>query len=807
MGERDGAAMGRAWPILWALLAVAIGCGSTSVSGGDADSIVATRASDIPAAEVAAAVDALRFRVASDPRDVLAHLELARLELVAGRPGAAIRHFAIARRNDALRPDDRVALGRLLVERFHARLAHGDGDAFRDLESAARLGGDLGSGPGVDLRAEAYFLAALSALRRGNRWGRRDGLDHLGEAAKLAPDDPRHAVVAPDRAPLESLAMAGAWLHRGGASKAARQALESYVTRGGREARALRAWVAARLWWGEDRVASGLRGELIAAGVSACPFSWSGEPADSPLQVAAVDAPGCAGTLWAVAIGDPWYAELVVERAAAESWRIVDPDDAAAWSLIALRRWLAGIGSFDDRSEMLDRIDVAKVASSPELPVWAAPTLRRLAGDPTMVQALDRALAASDGLESGQRLLLAAEAALAGRSPAVVAELLAPVTGPGLASDGWLLRFLLAGPRSDSMAEILRKVTDPAVRRRLVRRHPAVAVMPPRGGRDDRAVSTVGDVVSRDEVVALAGIVAGYFRDPTVADRRAGDFVDGAPYIGQRGPVVAGLFLALGEPGRARLWWQRVVAASPRHASHVHELGAALAAAGDGEAAAVRFVAAAALSGDTGHTSLRAADELLATGHTLLAIAAGRRALPITAPVRRAPVYRVLARAMTELGRDQEAAEMGRRGGLAPKVRASGSGSGDGLPDGQSALIRAARWNPDDERILQRLAERAALASEEREAAIAGLLALALQPGLEASARGGTAGRWDEMPMSRARRWDRARRAARALRRVSAGDSHRTLRRIADRVRAVWGGANGGGAPGRVIPGAARTGR
>ena len=746
----------RAFLSLWVLVAGSVGCASAPSSSGAAASGGAN-GSDIPAGELAVAIEELRFRIASRPRDVAAHLELARLEQAAGRPGAAIRHFEIARRNDALLPDDRVTLHRLLIARFRTRLARGDGDAHRDLETAAGLIGDRaagpGFGPGTQLVREAHFLAVLSELRRGNRWGDREAGDHLAAAGEVAPGDPRLVAMTPGQAPLESLAVAAMWLHRGGARRAARQALESYVGRGGREPGVLRAWVAARAWWGEERLGFELRRDLATAGVSACPFSWGREDGDAP----PAGAPGCAGTLWSVATGDLAYAELVVERAVAESWSVQDPSEAAAWSLIALRRWLAGVGEYH-------------------------------AG------ALDPAPATTPGLESGQRLLVAAESALAGGSPAAVGEILAAVSDPALVSDAWVLRLLVAVPGSADVAGILSSAPGPAVRRRLVRRLPASVVIPPRDGSDPSVAASAPDVVSREEVIALAEVAEGYFLDPAVADRRAGDFVDGVPYIGQRGPMVAALFLALGDPDRARLWWQRIVALSPRHPDHVYEFAAALAAAGDGEAAAVRFVAAAALSGDPGHTSLRAARELLATGHGVLALSAGRRALSITAPVRRAPVYRVLARAMTELGRDDEAAEMLARSRPARR-REPASASPEGALDGPGP-VRNPRWYPDDEWLHQQLAERAAPGSREREAAMATLLALALEPSLERVEDGETVVVPGELPAVRARRWDRARRAARALQSVSSRDSHRTLRRIVAGIHAGWSRARGGGGPG-----------
>ena len=723
-----------------------------------------------------------------------AHLELARLEARAGRPGAALRHFEIARRNDALTRADGDVLADLLVTRFGQRLAHGDGQAYRDIEAAISIAGDRIASTTLELRAEARFLAALAAFRRGNRWGRREGREHLARAGELAPSDPRLAARAPQDATPDSLAAAALWLYRGGALREAKDLLDRYASSGGGDAAALRAWVATRVWWGDDRTEPAVHRRLQDAGVSTCALATTaGDSLPSD----------CAAGLWSVAVGDRAQAALVAERAAVHGWRTSDATEAAAWAVIGLRGWLDGRTSWS--GFVRQRCDVAGVAAAADLAPEAAATFLRLAGRPDQARAaLDRAITAAldpkraiAGEAAGYGLLLAAEAALVGTYPDdVVAALGArainlaqnSAQNSALVEDLWLFAALRAG----GQAEILAQAPGPAAAQRYWWRNPH---------------ALVGDESRRVEVTALMDVARGYLHDPAVADREAGDFVDGVAYIGRRGPMVAALFAAMGDSQRARAWAQRVVAANPRNPVHVFALAASVAAAGDATRAAVDFTAAAATSGDSGATSLQAARVLSATGHPLEAIAMGRRALAVTAPLGRAPVYRVVARAMTAMGRDGEAARARARAErLAPADRplepknqpAGGVGEGPGDPSdvamalararaagspeaARAILLDAAAWNPDDERLYGELAQISRPGSAAHERAVTTLFALAIAPSLAPSAA-------VEPPAHRIARLERARRASGQLQRAI-GDARdpawRGLaRRLAGRARA-----------------------
>ncbi|MCG8418326.1 MAG: hypothetical protein MJE77_10325 [Proteobacteria bacterium] len=766
--------------------------------------------------DVDAAIESLRFRVASDNSDLDAHRRLARLELRARRPGAALRHFEVARRNNDLNDADRRALARLRADRFRARLDRGDGAAYRDAEAVSVL--DADRLPSRQQRAEARFLAALVALRRGNQWGERAAAEHLAAAASLAPSDPRVAVKAPERAALADVGRAALWLHDGGALRVSRRLLELYFSRGGRQSRVLRALVASRLWWGDENADFVFRRQLAGAGVSACAFASLPVLASSPSQPHTVSrrasGPGCAGTLWSVATGDGDFARLVRQRAVIDAWRTSDPGDAAAWALLLLRTWLAGQGSWS--SELGRRVDIASVASSSNLPLFAAPTFLRLAGRAEdSARALDRVLAtmlpgrrpASDVVEDGaagagspsalgRQLLIAAEAALA-RRPAPVVAALTAVASPApsaLVDDLWLVGALHTRSVGDRkrLADILSRAPNRHARDRFRRRDPDTVLAAPR---------------SRAEIQALAEIATAHLYDPAVADRQAGDFVDGDPDIGRRGPMVAALFAALGDVARAHLWWRRIAAQNPREPHGAFELGAALCAAGDPVAAEVHFTAAAATSGDAGTSSLRAARVLVAHGHALEAIAWARRALALTAPMRRPAVYRVLAEAMTMLGRHREAATMRRhaagQAGAEPPERTTdnrptaATGQTDMLDPGDAsavlasirqtenrdrvhkALFWAIAWNPDDERLYAELARVAPRPSWTRDYSLAALLVLALGPTLDPPGSDQPGAFRDSAAAS-----DRARRARRALQAALRGqkeDVPRLIRFFAQR--------------------------
>jgi hypothetical protein len=662
---------------------------------------------------------ALRYRIADEPEDVDARVALARLELAARRPGAALEQLAFLDRVDALPGAEQRALAALYAQRFEERLALGDGAAHLDAEAALRL--DPALAIPAERRAEGYFLAALAGLRRANRWGREDAARFLDQAAALAPADPRLAARlaatpaganAPARAPgLDELGAAALWLHHGGARRAALALLDRYVEHGGTDRAVLQAWAGERAWWSGDDAYPGLlqTRALQAAGVNLC------------LLARTPDAPGCGDGLWSVAERDGALARAIWERAAQRFWYTRDAGQAAAWSLLAARAWLDGEGA--SWSALLrDRVDVAAVAGSPAVPDHAAAAIWRAAGDAGQAAAaldrvLDRVLGRASGgspagdaagapdtpggLSPGAQALIVAEAAAQKRSGEVIDALRARL--PGAGAIGWQSAVWAAYARGDGARLAALLAEQPGAAPRVLAQSGALGPLAWRHGRRVHALAWWSRVAGRDPrlargrdevergwsellpapagwrmppttvtvpaaallvhedpaiAAALVAVAEAYAREPAVADRLARDVVARAPSLGRHGPAVARLFAALGAHERALAWWERVAAESPQHPPYLRALGVAAAAAGEVLRASVHIEAAAARSGDAGDTYLRVAAELWRQGHALEAVAAGRKALLLAPSGQRGPVLALLATAMHALGRARDSERM-----------------------------------------------------------------------------------------------------------------------------------------------------
>ena len=660
-----------------AALVWAAGCAPTAVTA-DAPPVSAR------GADLERQIEGLRFRLAGDPADAGLHLALARALDVARRPGGAIRHYEEVLRHRRLAGDDRRALARLYLARARARLAIGDGDAWRDVERAEGQGGVR---PPAYLAREVLFAGALAALRRADRPGRERAAELLGRAARLAPADPRVAVLEPERAALPTLGEAAAWLADGGARRAALDLYAIYVARGGRAAEHARRYLALHGWWYGDRERpSGLLlHDLSGAGVDLCALARSGDDL------------GCGAALVAGSAVDRRAAR---RRAARLGWRTADPALAARWVEAALDAWLDGeIPSWTE--EVRARVDLAALERSPgAMPAHAAPTLWRSAGRTARAAAaLDRLVAGAAGLTPEQRTVAVAEAAEAGRDGALVDRLLvsgatleeawraalriAREQAPGGAREAALLdRAPLAAAAAHlraagELGALAARAPSPALDAALERWRAAVSHPRLRAGRDAALVRwqrlsgdaparpraprplPLGTVdphrIARDggQAAALERIARAYLVSPSAAERLAGDFADGAPALGQRGPLVAALYLALGDPARAWHWAERVSRSSPEHAPHLMAAGAASVAAGAVERADVFFILGAQASGDAGAASLEAARLFLHHGQPLSAVTAARRALQLTAPGQpeHDEAARLAARGLDLLGR------------------------------------------------------------------------------------------------------------------------------------------------------------
>ncbi len=150
-------------------------------------------------------------------------------------------------------------------------------------------------------------------------------------------------------------------------------------------------------------------------------------------------------------------------------------------------------------------------------------------------------------------------------------------------------------------------------------------------------------------------IVGGYRIDPALADRRARRFADSSAYGLREAAFLAELFYRLGDRGRARDWAQELADRAPKLPAAQEAAGHAHAVSGQVERAGIFYTVAAAASGDGGATWGRAMRAYLAGEEPLAAIAAGRRAIGLTARGWDMLLLFEVALAQRKLGRDDQA--------------------------------------------------------------------------------------------------------------------------------------------------------
>ncbi|MBK7073862.1 MAG: hypothetical protein IPH44_16330 [Myxococcales bacterium] len=213
-------------------------------------------------------------------------------------------------------------------------------------------------------------------------------------------------------------------------------------------------------------------------------------------------------------------------------------------------------------------------------------------------------------------------------------------------------------------------------------------------------------VADGPEAAALAEVVRAYGRDPALADRRAEAVAATALDLAAIAPRLARAFALLGDPARARAWWQRGFDASPEEPALALGLALAAASAGDGPAALQLVIRAAAGSGDAAATLYAAARGLAAAGLTLDALSLARQAIEQAAPGDEDAPADLAAALLRQLGRDRNAAEVARLVAV--------PGSGDlaavtaeaarlaGAPAAQALARWAALARADDPAVAQR---------------------------------------------------------------------------------------------------------
>ncbi|MCB9571959.1 MAG: hypothetical protein H6709_07685 [Kofleriaceae bacterium] len=388
----------------------------------------------------AGAAEALRVRIAADPRDVAARRALLALEDRLGHPGEVLAqleaiHALGGLLDDGLARGERARLAALYRTRAAGRADRGWACALDDVDRARRGPGARrrrrrgrardprhgGGGPG---RPPSQRSRAARPRRPPPGRGRRSPGRRAGRRAGAG----RRGAGGAGRGAPAQLAAAGLTLWRRGVRRVAGDVLDRWertvaaaVAHGESPAidgAVADAWLAARAWWhGRDgRPDPASLDRAIAAGASPCHFA----------RAAGDDGCSAAASVAAGDDGAPWEPALVA-TAAARGWRTDDPVEAAAWVVVTLRAARRG-----DVGSWLDAVDArvalaalrlragdagagAAVRIPDALPGWARPTLWRAASraDRAAV-ALDAALGARDRLPAAARAVVAIEAALAG---------------------------------------------------------------------------------------------------------------------------------------------------------------------------------------------------------------------------------------------------------------------------------------------------------------------------------------------------------------------------------------------------------
>ncbi|MBT8494763.1 MAG: hypothetical protein KJO07_17030, partial [Deltaproteobacteria bacterium] len=430
------------------------------------------------------------------------------------------------------------------------------------------------------------------------------------------------------------------WLWTAGSKRAGYRWLQAYIERGGRDGASVRLYAEAVGWWrGLDaEVPAMVQTALAEAGATLC-----GTARDAcPDVVRAVDDPGLARRLWHRTDG------LARTRS---------PIEAAGWVSVGLRVWRDGGRGW--LHNLAQRVDIDAIASAGELPLFAAPTLLRAAGQKQRARAaLELAVEGAAILTAGQRQVVAHELAVRGDPRAVG------------------LGYRIASP------------TDAAVDVRRLNQYWSRLPRGQDGAWPLHATRALESAGWNQELVAIA---ARHAVEPAASERLARDYAGSAVLSTARLLEVAELYRGLGDPARCRRWAERAAELAPRDADAVLAYGLCAHASGDGPAAEILITRAAGLSGDAGAVYARAAAELLGRGDPLAALQAGKRGLGLLPRGRQRVLVDVLIEANRRLDRQRQVAEL--KAAL-PATAEVKDDSTDREGDGVASWWRVATWNP-----------------------------------------------------------------------------------------------------------------
>ncbi|MEO8700686.1 MAG: hypothetical protein ABI867_11615 [Kofleriaceae bacterium] len=594
----------------------------------------------------------LAIRLAEDPKDLAARLALAALDDRMLRPSAAIDQLEavlafggpIGTRWHA---DDRARLGRLLAARGRVRLARGAATALADLERARDLGAAVLAG---ELR-DARIAGAITQLRHVDGILRARGKRTLAE---LAAHEPIWAG-ARAKATVTERAGFGVWLWGRGAKRAAWDELRAWhdAVPAPRDAAFGAAYLEARTWWSPSDAPPPELTDLV--GPLWCRYAK--RSASSPCEPAAL------------ARAEPRDDASIAALLAAAPVRATTPADAMAWLDFTLVQALRGETAWGPA--FVARVDIAAIAIDQLAPPYRA-AFAILAGRTLPRDEVDRG-----GVATADRLVFAAGLALRGAATADI-------------------RAALGSLAETELGRALLRVVEPAA-------NPSTTPY------DAAAVAHVrARVPYGPDAAALQRVLAGYRRDPAVADRIARDVVAEAPDAAAAQAALGTLFVALADPARARAAWQAAVDASPEPA-HLRGLADALARARDPDAAMIIGTGAAAAAGDPAVVWLGLARALHGVGEYQHALEAARSAIDLAAPDLLPAALEVAIEASHALGRDVQVDQLrARRATLAPPLTRERDGdpsdAAAALADHRrrptvSTLARlwvASRWSPRD---------------------------------------------------------------------------------------------------------------
>ncbi len=483
----------------------------------------------------------LEVRILDDPRDVQARLALARLADQAKRPSQALEQLeAVLRLGGPLgtrwHADDRARFARLLHERGQARLARRSATAFADLERARSFGVEVDD---VTL-ARARSYVAIDQLRHVDARTRAAGQKVLAELRGMPFADASWVGALADATPRDR-GLFGEWLWGQGAKRAAYDALAAWrastAERDAAKSELHAAYLRALAWWTPTEGALPPTAELV--GPERCRFV------------------ACSAAEILDDKDDVRRREAVSAIIAGPLVPTTNGRDAAAWAVLALEETLVDGDGWGRRLAQRVRLEALDRQT---VPPFARPLFARLAGAP-IAGVPDASLVE---LAPWQRFLVAADRVLAGASRTQIQVALGELA---TRREGQQL-LALFGTQVPAM------VGEP------------------------RAAAIANYLAARGlEVPDVAALLAGYRRDPAIADRLARDVVARAPDAAVANAALGAVWSLLDDPARSRAAWQAAVDASPEPA-FVRGLADACARAGDPDAALIHGTSAAAAVGD-----------------------------------------------------------------------------------------------------------------------------------------------------------------------------------------------------------------